>query len=238
VAEALKGRVALVTGGTGALGRAVVAGFAAEGATVHVSWLLAREVEGLKTYLKAAPGRIHLHQADVTDATAVARLTDDVAALGGCLDILANVVGGFAAAPVTETDPAMWQRMLSLNATSAFLCARAAVPHMRKRRWGRIINVAAGPALERGGGGLAAYAASKAAVLNLTYSLSKELVRDGITVNAIVPSTIDTPANRVAMPDADMSTWLAPEAMAKVMTFLASEDAAIVTGSALVLSRG
>lgn len=236
--ETLHGRVALVTGGTGALGRAVVAAFADEGAIVHVPWLRAREVGGLKPYLEATDGRVHLHQADVTAPGPVTRLVEDVTAAEGRLDILANVVGGFAAGALVETDPITWQKMLALNATSAFLCTRAAVPHMQRRQWGRVINVAAGPALERGAADMSAYAASKAAVLNLTYSLSEELVRDGITVNAIVPSTIDTHANRAAMPKADVSTWLAPQEIARVMVFLASEDAAIVTGSAIALSRG
>jgi NAD(P)-dependent dehydrogenase (short-subunit alcohol dehydrogenase family) len=236
--ETLRGRVALVTGGTGALGRSVVAAFADEGAVVHVPWLRAREVGGLKPYLDATDGQVHLHQADVTDPATVARLVEDVTVAEGRLDILANVVGGFTAGTLVETDPITWQKMFTLNATSAFLCTRAVVPHMRRQQWGRIINIAAGPALDRGAGGMSAYAASKAAVLNLTYSLSKELVRDGITVNAIVPSVIDTHANRAAMPKADVSTWLEPQDIARVMVFLASEDAAIVTGSAIALSRG
>lgn len=236
--ETLRGRVALVTGGTGALGRSVVAAFADEGATVHLTWLRAREVTGLKPYLEATDGHVHLHQADVTDPATVARLVDDVTDAEGRLDILANVVGGFRAGALAETDPIIWQKMFTLNATSAFLCTRAAVPHMRRQQWGRVINIAAGPAVDRGADGMSAYAASKAAVLNLTYSLSKELVRDGITVNAIVPSVIDTHANRSAMPQADVSTWLEPQEIARVMVFLASDDAAIVTGSAIALSRG
>jgi len=237
VAETLNGRVALVTGGTGALGRAVVARLLADGADVHGSWVTESEAAGLKAALGQAAARIHLHRADVTDPGSVDRLLADVAGPAGRLDILANIVGGFAFASLEETDPVMWQRMLALNATSAFLCCRAAAPLMRRRRWGRIVNVAAVPALERGAAGMSAYAASKAAVLNLTYSLAKELVSLGITVNAIVPSTIDTPANRKAMPEADTSTWLAPDEIAEVIAFLGSDGAAAVTGTAVNLSR-
>jgi len=161
-----------------------------------------------------------------------------MAAVGKRLGILVNLVGGFAYASLDDTDPATWQKMLAMNATSAFLCCKYAVPHMRAGGFGRIVNVAAAPALGRGAASMSAYSASKSAVLNLTYSLSQELVRDGITVNAIVPSTIDTPANRAAMPQADRSTWLAPADLAGVITFLASEAAGIVTGTAVNLSLG
>ena len=231
----LLNRVALITGGTGALGRAVVRRFLDDGAEVHVSWVVAREVDDLKAFLGADAGRVRLHEADVSDAAAVQRLMAEV---GGRLGILANLVGGFAYASLDDTDPATWQKMLAMNATSAFFCCKYAVPHMRAGGFGRIVNVAAAPALGRGAANMSAYSASKSAVLNLTYSLSHELARDGITVNAIVPSTIDTPANRASMPQADRSTWLAPADIAGVVAFLASDAAGIVTGTAVNLSKG
>jgi NAD(P)-dependent dehydrogenase (short-subunit alcohol dehydrogenase family) len=237
MAETLEGRVALVTGGTGALGRAVVARLVACGADVHVSWVTEAEAVDLKTTLGRDAGRVHLYRADVTDPASVDQLVGGVTGGTGRLDILANIAGGFAFASLEETDPAVWQRMVALNATSAFLCCRAAAPLMRRHRWGRIVNVAALPALERGAAGMSAYAASKAAVLNLSYSLAKELAPHGITVNAVVPSIIDTPANRKAMPEADTSTWLQPEEIADVMAFLVSERAGVVTGTAVNLSR-
>ena len=237
MAETLSGRVALVTGGTGALGRAVVARLVADNADVHVSWVTEAEAASLQTVLGPDAHRVHLHRADVTDPVSVDRLVSSVTETTGRLDILANIVGGFAFAPIEQTDSALWQRMLSLNATSVFLCCRAAAPAMRGQRWGRIVNVAAVPALERGAAGMSAYAASKAAVLNLTYSLAKELGPSGVTVNAIVPSIIDTPANRKAMPEADTSTWLQPEEIADVIAFLVSERAGVVTGTAVNLSR-
>lgn len=225
-------RVALVTGGTGALGRAVVERLNAEGASVHATWRReAERDEFVAAHGGSAPAT--LHRADVTDAQSVEALFHET----GPVDILANVVGGFAFAPLAETSPELWRKMLALNATSAFLCSRAAAAGMRGARRGRIVNVAAQPALGRGAASMSAYAASKAALLNLTYSLSRELAPQGITVNAIVPSVIDTAANRAAMPDADHATWLAPDEIAAVIAFLASDDAAIVTGTAVNLSR-
>jgi NAD(P)-dependent dehydrogenase (short-subunit alcohol dehydrogenase family) len=151
---------------------------------------------------------------------------------------LVNLVGGFAMAPVEGTERAAWERMLQLNATSAFLCIRAAVPAMKAARAGRIVNVSSAPALNRGAEKMSAYSAAKAAVLNLTESLAKELAPWAITVNAIVPSVIDTPANRQASPGADRATWLQPAEVAEVIGFLASEAAGIVTGTAVNLSRG
>jgi NAD(P)-dependent dehydrogenase (short-subunit alcohol dehydrogenase family) len=235
--ETLEGRVALVTGGTGALGRAVVARLVAGGADVHVSWVTEREAAAFETALGRDADRVHLHHADVTAPASVDQLVSGVAGSAGQLDILANIVGGFASASLEDTDPTVWQRMLALNATSTFLCCRAAAPLMRRQLWGRIVNVAALPALERGAAGMSAYAASKAAVLNLTYSLARELAPSGITVNAIVPSIIDTPANRGAMPEADTSTWLAPQEIAEVVAFLVSDRARVVTGTAVNLSR-
>jgi NAD(P)-dependent dehydrogenase (short-subunit alcohol dehydrogenase family) len=235
--SSMKDRNVLVTGGTGALGTAVVQAFVHAGARVTVSWVVEAERDALREELGAAAKRVRLERADVTDPDAVAALCVTATEPTGRLDVLAQLVGGFAFAPVTETEPKTWHKMIALNATSTFLCAREAVRCMRPHG-GRIVTVAAVPAVARGAANMSAYAAAKAAVLNLTQSLSKEVVGDGITVNAIVPSTIDTPANRAAMPDADMATWLAPAAIAEVVLWLAGEAAGIVTGTAVMLSRG
>jgi len=235
--QALEGRNVLVTGGTGALGTAVVQAFVHARARVTVSWVVERERDALREELGTAAREVRLERADVTDPDAVAALCVTATEPTGRLDVLAQLVGGFAFAPITETDPKTWHKMIALNATSTFLCAREAVKCMRPHG-GRIVTVAAVPAVARGAANMSAYAAAKAAVLNLTQSLSKEVVGDGITVNAIVPSTIDTPANRAAMPDADTATWLAPAAIAEVVLWLAGEAAGIVTGSAVMLSRG
>ena len=232
--DELQGRRALVTGGTGALGRAVVERLLNAGAAVHCTWVDRKEADKMEA---ALGDRVRLHQADVTSEPAVTELFDALDRDGG-VQVLANVVGGFFSGSLDETDGKTWSRMLAMNSTSAFLCSRAAAAHMRRGNWGRIINVAAAPALDHGAADMSAYAASKAAVLNLTESLAKELAADGITANAIVPSIIDTPANRKAMPDADRRTWLTPSEIAAVVAFLASDSAAIVTGTAVRLSRG
>jgi NAD(P)-dependent dehydrogenase (short-subunit alcohol dehydrogenase family) len=239
MASSLKDRVALVTGGTGALGRVVVARLVASGARVHVTWRGDQERADFTNALGKDAAAVALHRVDLTAPAEVSRLFDGLASAPGQLDILACVAGGFAAGAIEQTTPAAWDRMLAINATSVFLCCRAAVPLLRAARdGGRIITVAARPALERGATNMSAYAASKAAVLGLTYSLAKELERDRITANAIVPSIIDTPANRAAMPAADTSTWLAPQEIAEVVGFLAGTGAGCVTGSAISLSRG
>jgi NAD(P)-dependent dehydrogenase (short-subunit alcohol dehydrogenase family) len=238
VEHGLKDRSVLVTGGTGALGGAVVQAFASHGAHVAVSWVSEKERDELAVALGGAADRVRFERADVTDPGAVARLCAAAAEPSGRLDILVQLVGGFAYAPIHETDPKTWHKMIALNATSTFLLAREAVQRMRPNKWGRIITVAAVPAVARGAANMSAYAAAKAAVLNLTQSLSMEVVRDGITVNAIVPTTIDTPANRNAMPDADTATWLAPAAVAEVILWLVGDAAGIVTGTAAMLSQG
>jgi NAD(P)-dependent dehydrogenase (short-subunit alcohol dehydrogenase family) len=241
----LAGRVAVVTGGTGALGSHVVGELLSRGARVHVPFRTADQARRLEEETGATGGgggegggRLHLSQVDVTDEMQVADFFHETGSSEGRLDILCNVVGGFAHALLEDTDLSTWRRMQDLNATSCFLCCRAAVPLMRKNGWGRVVNVAALPALGRGAAGMSAYSASKAAVLNLTYSLAKELKAWGITVNAVVPGTIDTPQNRAAMPKADLSTFLDPARIARVIGFLVGEDAGIVTGSALALSAG
>lgn len=227
----------LVTGGTGALGQAVVEHFLAAGFRVHVTWVVREELAQLEAQLGAAYGSVRLHETDVTDEGAVAELFQEVSAAGP-LWAVANIVGGFAYASLADTDLGTWRRMLEMNATSCFLCCRAAAAVLQPAGGGRIVNVAAVPALGRGAAFMSAYSASKAAVLNLSQSLAEELSPSGITVNAIVPSIIDTPANRAAMPDAETSTWLPPEEIAGVVGFLVSDAARVVNGSALALSLG
>jgi len=236
----IQGKVALITGGTGDLGRWVVGRFLEAGAEVHVPVFSSEEMDRLGDHLQGRLGDVHLHRdADLTDADAVDAVFQGVLARGGRLpEILLNLAGGFAMAPVEETDSAMWGRMWALNASTAFLCSRAAFPGMRERGWGRIVNVSAFPALELGSPGLVAYGAAKAAVLNLTRTLAQEGVGDGITVNAVLPSIIDTPGNRQAMPDEDRRDWLDPAEIADVLLFLSSPAARIVNGSAITLTLG
>ena len=229
-------QVAVVTGGTGALGRHVVLALVERGWRVHVPWVSAGEVDALRDLLGEDMGRVTTTEADLTDPAGVDAVLARVGAREGRLDALCSLVGAFAAGAVEATEPGTWRRMIDLNATTAFLAARAAVPLLRRSGGGRIVHVASIPALE-GGAGVSAYAASKAAVVGLTRSLAKELRPDRITVNAVAPTILDTEDNRAAMPDADRSRWLQPREIARVVAFLVSPDAAVVTGSVLTLDR-
>ena len=222
-------RSVVVTGGTGALGSAVVEAFLAAGDRVVVPWIVPEEAERSRSAW-AGPlraGRAVLVEADVAEAAGAARAIE----AAGDVDVLVNGVGGFAGGtPVDATDLEAWDRMYRMNLRSAAACSRAALPRMRARRRGLVVNVASQAALAPPAG-LAAYAASKAGVVALTRSLQEEVARDGIRVAAIVPTTIDTPANRAAMPDADRSAWTPPEKIAGVILWLASDAASTVRGA-------
>lgn len=230
--------VAMVAGGTGALGRWVVKVLLEAGLRVHVPWIDADEASELPGFVGEGARALTLVEADVTSPAGVERCFDGVRGRDGRLDVLCNLVGGFAPGRLEETSPATWDHMITLNATSAFLCCRAAIPPMKAAGGGAIVNVAALPAVGRGAAGMAAYAASKAAVLNLTYSLSRELRKARIRVNAVAPEILDTPANRRALPEADPSTWVLPSEAARVVAFLVGPDGATVTGSVLTLATG
>jgi NAD(P)-dependent dehydrogenase (short-subunit alcohol dehydrogenase family) len=236
----LQDRITLITGGTGQLGREVVRAFIAEGARVHVPVFAPDERDRLKDHLGDAVAAVHFHDdGDLTDPQRVGQILEAVREEAGRrVEVLLNLAGGFFMAPVEETGPEDWEGMWRRNATTAFLCARGVIPGMRERGWGRIVNVSAHPALDRGQSGLSAYGAAKAAVLNLTQTLAKEVVTDGITVNAVLPSIIDTPENRESMPEADTSAWIPPSEVAGVMAFLSSDEARTLNGAALTLTLG
>lgn len=217
------GREAVVTGGTGALGRAVVGQLLAAGATVHVPVYLTEELEGFP-YRDHGAVTLH-HGLDLRVEADVARLFGATSALYASI----HIAGGFAMGPITSTALEIWDHLIGINATTCFLCCREAVKSMAGRE-GRIVNVAAKPAFVPTAQ-MAAYSASKAAVAALTVSLAEELSSSLIWVNAIVPSIIDTEANRAAMPDADHRMWPKPEEIAKTVAFLASPQNAVTRGA-------
>src|SRR5262245_44842310 len=219
-------RHVVVTGGTGALGTAVVGALLDAGAVCHVPYVVEQEAahfpfrDGDQVKLIAG--------ADLADEAAVARLFDSVPALWASI----HLVGGFAMAPVAKTTKADLMKQVDMNFVTAFLCCRAAVVTMtRTGAGGRIVNVATRPALEwRLGAGMIAYAASKAAVAAMTTALAEEVVQSSILVNAVAPSTMDTPANRQAMPKADFNAWTKVEDVAAAILFLASPENRVARG--------
>jgi NAD(P)-dependent dehydrogenase (short-subunit alcohol dehydrogenase family) len=218
--------VALVTGATGALGAAIVKAFAASGARV----IGVAHSAPLATERSA---QISYEVADVGDETAVEAIIKKVVSDFGALDIVVNTVGGFAAGhAVTDLPLEIWDRMLSLNARTAFLVSKHAGRVMAERHSGRIINVSSRSAYS-GRKNAAAYAVAKRAVITLTEAQAEEMRGLGVTVNAIVPSIIDTPANRAGMPSADTKHWPSPAQVAHVVLFLASDDAALISGAAI-----
>ena len=219
---ALDARVAVITGGTGGLGTHVTTAFLQAGCTCHVTYRLAHERQALEQQVSTGRERLILHSLDATDPDQVHRLYRTVAEESGRLDFLLNLVGGFAAKPIEDTGPDLWDKMVAINARSAFLNIRQAVALMRQTPGGCIVNVSAAAA-QRCPPRMAAYVAAKAAVMAMTRSLAKELADEQISVNAILPTTIDTPANRKAMPDADFSTWNDPREIARRLVALAGD---------------
>ncbi|HTF32114.1 MAG TPA: SDR family NAD(P)-dependent oxidoreductase [Myxococcota bacterium] len=223
-----KPRTTIVTGGTGALGSRVVRAFLGAGDRVVVPWIVDRERDAVA---KAQPdalgsGQLTLLQADVAQESGAA----SVVAAAGEPAVLINGVGGFAGgAPLHKTDLETWERLWTMNVRSVVAMSRAALPAMLAHKRGVILNVASRAAIDRPAG-LAAYSASKAAVIVLTETLQREVANDGIRVNAIVPTTIDTPANRAAMPKADFSQWTPPDRIALILLWLASDAATTVRG--------
>ena len=231
----LSNKVAVLTGAGGGWGRAVVLGFLQAGAAAIV--IERPEVVAERASWKAELGdlgnRLTMLPGNVFDEASVESSVRQVLAQHGHLDVLVNMVGGFAfGQAVHEMDLDTWERMLQLNLRSAFLCSKHAARPMIAQHWGRIINVSSRAGVTPGPKA-AAYAASKAAVISLTESQAEELKNEFITVNAVLPSIVDTPANRQAMADADFSSWPKGEEIAPVIVFLASEDAKLINGAAI-----
>ena len=222
MAQDLKDRTIVVTGGTGALGRAVVTRLLRDGARPVVTWRSEKELRD-----SPSSGDVRTQKLDLADEAAVRQLYE------GLGDVWASVhlAGAFAMAPIADTSAADFRRMFDVNAMTCFLCCREAVRAIRRSGGGgRIVNVGARPAVVPTGG-MIAYSTSKAAVASITQSLAEETKADGILVNAVLPSTMDTPANRAAMPGADFAAWPKVEEVAEAICFLASPANALTSGA-------
>jgi NAD(P)-dependent dehydrogenase (short-subunit alcohol dehydrogenase family) len=231
----VRDRVVVISGGTGALGQAMVLAFLGAGARVCVPYVVPAEQAALQARLAPAEAaRVEMKPCDLADEAAVNAYVSNVAARHRRVDVLVNAVGGFAGGDLASTPMAEWNRMMTLNLTTAVVGCRAVLPEMTRARWGRIVNIASRAVIPPQGGFIA-YTVSKAAVITLTQALAQEVRAQGVTVNAVLPSTMDTPANRKAMPDADRSGWVSTESVAQVVAFLASDAAGAVTGAAVTV---
>ena len=226
-------RNVLITGGTGILGSAVTKTYLAQGDNVAVTYLFEDEVERFKGFNPELVEDVTFLFANVTEEAEVQKTIQEFISKFGRLDILVNIVGGFVGGiPTAELEEDRWDFMMNLNLKSVFLCCKTATPHMTAQGYGKVINVSARAGL-KGEAGLSAYCVSKGGVRTLTESLAAEVMDSGVNVNAIMPSIMDTPANREAMPDEEHDRWVAPADVAKVICFLTSDDATIINGAAI-----
>lgn len=227
-------RSIIVTGGFGVLGQAVAEAFAAGGDKVA-------RIDFAPSAAVALDGALDIGGVDLTDAAATQAALDKIAAAHGGIDVLVNVAGGFTWETLEGGSLASWARMQAMNLTTAATITQLALPALKASGQasggGRIVNIGAGAAI-KAGMGMGAYAASKSGVHRLTEALAEELAGSGVTVNAVLPSIIDTPTNRKDMPDADFSQWVQPAAIADVIVFLASPAARAVTGALIPVTRG
>ena len=227
------GKVILVTGGTGGLGRAVSLAFLDELATVIVTYIYEHELSALKAAAGERSSGLSGHLADVTDQNSVRELTEKLLAAHGRIDVLINTVGGYAGGtPFWQSDPKVFDQMLMLNVRSGYVLSHEIVPVMLQQGSGVIVNVASRAAVDHAPG-VAAYAASKAAAVAMVDSLAADLKGTGVRVNSILPSIIDTEANRKAMPGSDFSKWPKPDDIARVILFLSSDDAKLIHGASV-----
>jgi NAD(P)-dependent dehydrogenase (short-subunit alcohol dehydrogenase family) len=226
-------KIALVTGGTGGLGRAVALAFLRQDYKVAVTYRVREEWEALHSEAGDKKENLEGNSLDVTEETAVSALIANLVEKHSRLDALVNTVGAYAGGiRLWEMDTNVFDRMLALNLRSGFVLCRATVPVMLRQGGGSIVNVAAKAAFDHASGA-SAYAASKAAAVAMVDSLAADLKGTGVRVNSIVPSIIDTGANRRAMPKSDFAKWPKPEDIARVILFLCSEDARVVHGASI-----
>ncbi len=226
-------KIVCVAGATGHLGSLVAGTAVRAGARLVLLGRNAERLEALQSTLCLKDGQCLALSVDASDFGAVGQAVQDAASRLGPIDVLFNTVGGYEGAlPVWETPDAVWDHMWQLNAVPGINLSRAVLPHMLASKWGRVVNVAAKAALEPRKNG-AAYAAAKAAVVAFTQALAAELKGTGVTANVVLPSIIDSPANRESMPNADPGRWVKPAQVAATMLFLCSDEAEAINGAAI-----
>ena len=231
----LKNKVAVITGGTGGLGNSVTQSFLKTQAKVAVTYTKEETLEALKSKIDVLMAQWHAIKTNVLVEASVNSMVDQVVDKYNRIDILVNLVGGFlGGVSIAETTENQWDRMMNLNLKSTFLCCKHVLPIMTKQKTGKIINIGSKGGFQ-GAAGISAYAASKAGLINFTQALADEGREYNITANVVIPSVIDTPANRNAMPRADFSNWVTPEALSNVILFLCSEEANDISGAALTV---
>lgn len=222
-------KIVIVTGAFGALGRVVARTLAAQGARLA----LVDATPAVPEPVSAEFGRHQLLPAiDLSSVQATQAMVAQVVERHGGLDATVNIAGAFRWETIAEGDPATWDLLFAVNVKTALHVCQASLPHLVRRPGARIVNVGAGAA-GKAAAGMGAYAASKSGVLRLTEALAEETKDSGLNVNAVLPSIIDTPANRKDMPQADFSRWVAPEAVADVIAFLLSDGARAITGAGI-----
>ncbi len=229
----MNGKVALVAGGTGGLGKAITIAFLNAGAKVAVTYLKEEELAALRSATAKSAASLSAYKVDVTDDTSVRETVGKIATAHSRIDVLVNAVGAYAGGlKLWETEPRVLSQMLDLNLRSGYLLARNVVPLMLKQQSGTIVNIAAKAAFDHAAGA-SAYAASKAAAVAMMDCLAEDLKGTDVRVNSVLPSIIDTAANRRAMPDADFAKWPKPEDIARVIRFLCSDDARLIHGASI-----
>ena len=228
----MQGKTAVVTGGSGAIGSAVVRRLIEEGAEVTVADHAEPRAADV-ALLGDSAANLHHHAIDVTNEASVKDLMEYAAKTMGGIQVLFNIAGGFRFGPaLDETTEADWDSLIQMNLKSAFLTIKHVLPYMKRQNYGRIVSVAARSGL-KGDAMVAPYAVSKGGVILLTQSVADEVKEFDITVNTVLPSIVDTPANRMSMSDADFDSWVAPRDLAEVMVFLASDRGRAITGAAI-----
>src|SRR5918996_1865231 len=224
------GKVVLITGGTGALGRAVAQAFGTSNATTVVTYIVDEEMEDVKTKIKTIT---ELVKADITKEDQAKKLVSHVIETYDRIDVLINVVGGYLGGKtVSELDETEWDKMMNMNLKSAFLISKHVIPLMLSAKHGKIVHISSRTGLKSDGYD-SAYSASKSGLIRLIESISEEVKEHNINVNCILPSTIDTEANRKAMPDLDFSKWVKAGDLANLVLFLCSDEAKVINGAAI-----